>query len=219
MTFSSLSFYSLDGTFSIFISFYSVTWHFQPKGWLFLCYSTHTLDLRFVGKNILLGNKEEIIIFHSNTFYDRESHFKILKSSFHLSPVPWVLSVATAVEKPALKRISVPSMEFQFRQNSIFQFTLNFAQSILHFVFVIWVCIRDSTFLHPIFNFDLRNIRVSAFDIQLFISNSQVFEFDLQVKWNVRSFFRIQHLAFVLRHPTLDIVLASFDFHPLVSDR
>ena len=68
--------YSRDGTFSIFISFYSVMWHFLPKGWLFLCYSTHNLDLWFVGKNI--GNKEEIIIFHSNTFYDCESHFKIL---------------------------------------------------------------------------------------------------------------------------------------------
>ena len=57
----------------------------------------------------------------------------------------------------------------------MFQFTLYFAQSILHFVFVIWVCIRDSTFLHPAFNFDLRNIQVSAFDIQLFISNTVKF--------------------------------------------
>ena len=80
----------------------------------------------------------------------------------------------------------------------MFQFTLYFAQSILHFVFVIWVSIRDPTFLHPTFNFDLRNIQVSAFDIQLLISNSQVFEFDLQVPWNVLSFLSIQHLAFVL---------------------
>ena len=34
---------------------------------------------------------------------------------------------------------------------------------------------RDSTFLHSTFNFDLCNIQVFAFDIQLFISNSQVF--------------------------------------------
>ena len=59
-------------------------------------------------------------------------------------------------------------------------------------------CTRDSTFLHPTFNFDLCNIQVFAFDIQLFISSSQVFEFDLQVQWDAHSLFRIQHLAFVL---------------------
>ena len=53
-------------------------------------------------------------------------------------------------------------------------------------------------FLHPTFNFDLCNIQVFAFDIQLFISSRQVFEFDLQVQWDVHSLFRIQHLAFVL---------------------
>ena len=35
-----------------------------------------------------------------------------------------------------------------------------FAQSLLHFVFVIQVCTRDSTFLHSTFNFDLCNIKV-----------------------------------------------------------
>ena len=39
------------------------------------------------------------------------------------------------------------------------------------------------------FNFHSCNIQVFAFDIPLFISNSQVFEFDLQVQWNVHSFF------------------------------
>ena len=48
------------------------------------------------------------------------------------------------------------------------------------------------------FNFDLCNIQVLAFDIQLFISNSQVLEFYLQVQWNVHSFFLIQHLEFFL---------------------
>ena len=33
----------------------------------------------------------------------------LVKSSFHLSPVPWVLSVAS-VKEPGLKRISVPSL-------------------------------------------------------------------------------------------------------------
>ena len=73
-------------------------------------------------------------------------------------------------------------------------------------MFVIWVCTRDSTFLHSTFNFDLCNIQVFAFDIQLFISSSQVFEFDLRVQRNVHSLFRIQHLAFVLQ------VFASHDF-------
>ena len=51
--------------------------------------------------------------------------------------------------------------------------------------------------MHSTFNFDLCNIQVFAFDIQLFISSSQVFEFDLQVQWDVHSLFRIQHLAFI----------------------
>ena len=89
-------------------------------------------------------------------------------------------------------------MAFHFRLNSMFHFTLYFAQSILHFVLVIWVCTRDLTVLHSTFNFDLCSIQVFAFDIQLFISSSQVFEFDLQVQWNVHSLFRIRHLTFVL---------------------
>ena len=106
-------------------------------------------------------------------------------------------------------------MAFHFRQNSVFHFTLCFTQSILHFVFAIWVCARDSTFLHSTFNFDSCNIQVFAFDFQLFISTSQVFEFDLQVQWNVHSFFlhptfSICPLSFRFRHPTLGIVLASF---------
>ena len=125
------------------------------------------------------------------------------------------------------------SMAFHFRQNSMFHFALYFAQSILHFVFGIWVCTRDSTFLHSTFNFDLCNIQVFAFDIQLFKSNSQVLEFYLQVQWNVHSFSLIQHLAFVLQVfasdirlwalylqvSAFDIQLFDFDFYPLVSDR
>ena len=45
-----------DGTFSIFISFYSVTWHFLPKGWLFLCYSTQ-LSFHFAPKSSKLHLK------------------------------------------------------------------------------------------------------------------------------------------------------------------
>ena len=105
-------------------------------------------------------------------------------------------------------------MAFHFLQNSMFHFTLYLTQSILHFVFVIWVRTRDSTFLHSTFNFDSRNIQVFAFDIQLFISNNQVFVFDLQVQWYVHSFlhptFSICPLSFLFRHPTLGIVLASF---------
>ena len=106
-------------------------------------------------------------------------------------------------------------MAFHFRQNSMFHFTLYFTQSILHFVFAISVCTRDSTFLHSTSNFDSCNIQVYAFDIQLFISNSQVFEFDLQVQWNVHFIFlhptfSICPLSFRFRHPTLGIVLASF---------
>ena len=58
-----------------------------------------------------------------------------------------------------------------------------------------------------IFNFDLCNIQIFAFDIQLFHKKQSSFEFDLQVQWNVHSFFRIQHLAFVLSEfslPTSD---------------
>ena len=124
-------------------------------------------------------------------------------------------------------------MALHFPQNSMLHFTLYFTQSVLHFVFVIWVCTRDSTFLHSTFNFDLCNIQVFAFDIQLFISNSQVFEFDLQVKWNVHSFFRMQHLAFCplvfasdirlwalyLQVSAFDIQLFELNFYPLVSDR
>ena len=106
-------------------------------------------------------------------------------------------------------------MAFHFRQNSMFHFTLYFAQSILHFVVVIWVCTRDSFFLHSTFNFHLSHIQVFTFDIQLFsLSNSQVFECDLQVELNVHSFFHptfsICPLSFCFPHPTLDIALASF---------
>ena len=101
-------------------------------------------------------------------------------------------------------------MAFHFRHNSMFHFPLYFAQSMLHFVFVILVCICNSTFCiqHSTliyatfkfslltFNFDLCNIQLFTFDMQLFISNSQVLEFYLQVQWNVHSFFS---------HPTLSI--------------
>ena len=60
----------------------------------------------------------------------------------------------------------------------MFHFTVYFTQSILHFVFAIEVCTRDSTFLHSTFNLDSCNNQVFAFDIQLFISTSQVVEFD-----------------------------------------
>ena len=93
-------------------------WHFLPKGWLFLCYSTHNLDLRFVGKNVLLGNKEEVIIFRSNTFYDRESHFKILilqsdnvrswKFNFHLL---FLIIISTLQNKIEIVMLTVPCEE------------------------------------------------------------------------------------------------------------
>ena len=89
-------------------------------------------------------------------------------------------------------------------QCSILRCTLHNLSYILCLPFE--VCTRDSTFLHSTSNFDSCNIQVYAFDIQLFISNSQVFEFDLQVQWNVHSFFasNIKHLSFKFSLPTSD---------------
>ena len=98
----------------------------------------------------------------------------------------------------------VEPMAFHFRQNSMFHFTLYFAQSVLHFVFVIWVCTRDSIFCiqHSTSIYATFKFLLSTFNF--LISNSQVFEFDLQVQWNVHSFFRIQHLSFKFSLPTSD---------------
>ena len=115
----------------------------------------------------------------------------------------------------------------------MFHFTLYFAQSILHFLFVIEVCTRDSIFFHSTFNFDLCTFQFLLSTFNFFIINSQVFEFDLQVQWNVHSFFRIHHLAFVLlvfasdirlwalylQVFAFDIQLFELNFYPLVSDR
>ena len=97
----------------------------------------------------------------------------------------------------------------------MFHFTLYFAQSILHFVFVIEVCTRDSIFLHSAFNFDLCNIPVFAFDIQLF--HNQQSSFRIRPSSSVECTFIFSHpafsicpLSFRFRHPTLGIVLASF---------
>ena len=111
--------------------------------------------------------------------------FRIPDSGFLLFHTPpyWMFSRISEVGpngNPFLVLLGGPfGMAFHFRQNSVFYFTLYFTQSILRFVFVIWVFTRDSTFLHSTFNFHSCNIQVFAFDIPLFISNSQVFEFDL----------------------------------------
>ena len=80
--------------------------------------------------------------------------------------------------------------------------SFEFALAILLF------CIQHSTLIYATF-------KSVAFDIQLFISSSQVFEFDLQVQWNVHSFFlhptfSICPLRFRFPHPTLSTVVASF---------
>ena len=97
----------------------------------------------------------------------------------------------------------------------MFHFTLYFAQSILHFVFVIEVCTRDSIFLHSAFNFDLCNIPVFAFDIQLF--HNQQSSFRIRPSSSVECTLIFSHpsfslcpLSFRFRHPTLGIVLAIF---------
>ena len=69
--------------------------------------------------------------------------------------------------------------------------SLKFALAIQFF------CIQHSTSIYATFQFLL-----STFNF--FIINSQVFEFDLQVQWNVHSFFRIQHLSFKFSLPTSD---------------
>ena len=106
-------------------------------------------------------------------------------------------------------------MTFHFRQISMFHFTLYFAQSILHFVFVIWVCPRDSIFLA--FTIQLRFMQhlSFAFDIQLF--HKQQSSFRIRPSSSVECTFIFSHptfsicpLSFRFRHPTLGIVLASF---------
>ena len=76
--------------------------------------------------------------------------------------------------------------------------------------------------LHSRFNFFAFNIQLSFMSHSSFrfrhsifsLSNSQVFEFDFQVQWNVHSFihptFSIRPLSFCFPDPTLDIALASF---------
>ena len=76
-------------------------------------------------------------------------------------------------------------------QRSILHCTLHNLSNILCLSFnfelaIQLFCIQHSTLIY------------ATFDIQLFISSSQVFEFDLQVQWDVHSLFRIQHLASVL---------------------
>ena len=84
--------------------------------------------------------------------------------------------------------------------------------TIYHFVFVIWVCARDSTFLHSKFNFDLCNIQAVKFSIRPSSSVECTFTFSHPT-------FSICPLSFPFPHPTLGIVLARWNFYPLVSDR
>ena len=79
-------------------------------------------------------------------------------------------------------------------------------------MFVIWSYTRDSTFLHSTFNFDLCNIQVFAFDIQL-----STVKFQIRSSSSVERTFIFSHpkfstwpLSFRFRNPTLGIVLASF---------
>ena len=102
----------------------------------------------------------------------------------------------------------------------MFHFTLYFAQSILHFVFVIEVCTRDSIFLHSAFNFDLCNIPVFAFDIQLF--HNQQSSFRIRPSSSVECTLIFSHpsfslcsLSFRFRHPTLGIVLLPAGQRPM----
>ena len=96
----------------------------------------------------------------------------------------------------------------------MFHFTLNFAQPILHSVFVIWVCTRDSIFLA--FIIQLRFMHLSfAFDIKLF--HKQQSSFRIRPSSSVECTFIFSHpafsicpLSFRFRHPTLGIVIAIF---------
>ena len=129
-----------------------------------------------------------------------------VKSSFELSPVPWVLSVAAAVEKPGLKRISVPSMAFYFRQDSMFHFILYLAQSILA---TFCVCHLN---LHSRFNF-------FAFNIQLWFMQHSSFRFRHSTFHKQQSSFRIRpsipvECTFIFSHPAFSICLLSFRFRP-----
>ena len=106
-------------------------------------------------------------------------------------------------------------MTFHFRQNSMFHFTLYFAQPILHFVFVIWVCTRDSIFLAFIIQLRFMQHLSFAFDIQLF--HKQQSSFRIRPSSSVECTFLFSHptfsicpLSFRFRHPTLGFVLASF---------
>ena len=101
-----------------------------------------------------------------------------------------------------MKVSSVLSLGY-FCQNSMFRFTLNFAQPILHFVFISWVCTRDSIFLHYIFNFDLCNIPLFAFDIQRFQKQQSSF-------W-IRPSSSVE-CTFIFSHPTFSICPLSFRF-------
>ena len=123
-------------------------------------------------------------------------------------------------------------MAFHFRQNLMFHFTLNFAQSILHFVFVIWVWTRDSTFA---FNIQLRFMQHSSFRFRHSTFHKQQSSFLIRLSsWVECTFiclhptFTICPLSFRFWHPTLGIALASFRIRhssfriglfPLVSDR
>ena len=82
-------------------------------------------------------------------------------------------------------------MAFHFRQNSMFQFTLNFAQSILHFVLICHLS------LHSRFNF-------FAFNIRLWFMQHSSFRFRHSTFHKQQSSFRI------FWHSTWGIALASF---------
>ena len=67
-------------------------------------------------------------------------------------------------------------------------------------MFVVWVCTRDSTFLHSTFNFDLCNIQVFAFDIQLFISSSRT-SFPIRPSSSVEWTFTFSYPTFSISFP------------------
>ena len=97
----------------------------------------------------------------------------------------------------------------------MFHFILYVAKSSLHFVFVVWVCTRDSSFLHSTFNFDLCNIQVSRSRHSTF--HKQQSSFRIRTSSSVKCTFIFLHptfsicpLRFRFPHPTLGTVLASF---------
>ena len=115
-------------------------------------------------------------------------------SLYQNATVQNVYEIMTVVCVLFLIRLRHGFRQINFPRRLLFWVKIRILHCTLHNLFYIlslWVCTRDSTFLHSTFNFDSCNIQVFAFDIQLFISSSQVFEFNLQVQWNVHSLFRI----------------------------